>query len=83
MADMFVIPAAESAKAPATTPENLVERFDAGEDVLGYFDVEHPIVETPETSATRGRQDRQGPGSSCSSGVVLSTASNADSRHPA
>ena len=26
----------------ATTAENLLERFDAGEDVLDYFDVEHP-----------------------------------------
>lgn len=30
-----------------TTAENLVDRFDAGEDVLDYFDVDHPIIEAP------------------------------------
>lgn len=29
----------------ATTSKNLEERFDAGEDVTDYFDLEQPIVE--------------------------------------
>lgn len=32
-----------------TTAENLEERFDAGEDVLDYFDTENPIIEEPQT----------------------------------
>ena len=33
----------------ATTTDNLIERFDAGEDVLDYFDTENPIIEEPNT----------------------------------
>ena len=36
-----------------TTAENLLERFDAGEDVLDYFDTESPNVEHPDAYATR------------------------------
>lgn len=32
-----------------TTSDNLIERFDAGEDVFDYFDVESPVIEEPDT----------------------------------
>ncbi len=32
-----------------TTAENLLDRFDAGEDVLDYFDVEHPQMGPTDT----------------------------------
>lgn len=32
----------------ATTAENLVERFDAGEDVLDYFDESAAVIEEPD-----------------------------------
>ncbi len=32
----------------ATTSKNLIERFDAGEDVTDYFDLEQPAVEDPD-----------------------------------
>ena len=86
MIDMSAVPAAEPGGVPATTPENLIERFDAGEDVLGYFDAEHPIVETPEASAAQGRRDRQMPDafrcSAVAAGVVPDVVSDATSRHP-
>ena len=31
----------------ATTAENLLERFDAHEDILDYFDTDNPSVENP------------------------------------
>ena len=31
----------------ATTASNLVERFDAGKDVLDYFDTENPLIVSP------------------------------------
>lgn len=34
----------------ATTASNLVERFDAGKDVLDYFDTENPLIEEPDPS---------------------------------
>lgn len=34
-----------------TTFENLLERFDRGEEVLDYFDVEGAVVEDPGTVA--------------------------------
>ena len=35
----------------ATTAENLLERFDAGEDVLDCFDIEHPERGFPATGS--------------------------------
>ncbi|MFR0568806.1 type II toxin-antitoxin system BrnA family antitoxin [Bifidobacterium apri] len=34
-----------ASKQQSLTAEQLEERFDSGEEVLGYFDVDHPIVE--------------------------------------
>lgn len=34
----------------ATTASTLVERFDAGKDVLDYFDTENPLIEEPDPS---------------------------------
>ena len=37
----------------ATTADNLLDRFDAGEDVLDYFDLSAPEVEKPDPTAPK------------------------------
>ena len=37
----------------ATTADNLMEKFDAGEDVLDYFDTDNAVLEEPEPCASK------------------------------
>lgn len=37
----------------ATTADNLMEKFDAGEDVLDYFDTDNAVLEEPELCAPK------------------------------
>lgn len=37
----------------ATTAENLIDRFDKGEDVLDYFDTASPEIEKPDPTAPK------------------------------
>lgn len=39
-------------KETKITPENLLEKFDAGEDVSDYFDFEHGVMVYPKEGVT-------------------------------
>lgn len=36
-----------------TTADNLLERFDSGEDVMDYFDMDHAVMEHPDPNAQK------------------------------